>query len=129
MANRLQVALFASLCALLCLAPHGVWGTGVCGTGAAVDFPTQCYFNSDPAGRYVCCDSQGCDGFNPDGVIPHCKNFGYVPPSFGVPGRKCPGQLTSTCVGPGVALMFGLQKLLQFESLGGGLSGQMLRDI
>lgn len=34
-------------------------------------------------GRYVCCDAQGCDGFNADNLTPHCKNFGYVPPNFG----------------------------------------------
>eukprot|EP00243_Klebsormidium_subtile_P001020 TRINITY_DN116_c0_g1_i1.p1 TRINITY_DN116_c0_g1~~TRINITY_DN116_c0_g1_i1.p1 ORF type:complete len:251 (-),score=19.20 TRINITY_DN116_c0_g1_i1:581-1333(-) len=59
---------------------------GVCGSGDATAFPTRCYFNSDPQGRYVCCDQQGCNGFNSDNLTPHCANNGYVPPGFGVPG-------------------------------------------
>lgn len=54
---------------------------GVCGTGAAGAFPVRCYYNNDPQGRYVCCDKDGCDGFNPPGnFFPHCKTNGYVPP-------------------------------------------------
>ncbi|GAQ91636.1 hypothetical protein KFL_008230020 [Klebsormidium nitens] len=63
--------------------------TSVCGLGSAVDFPTQCYFNNDPQGRYVCCDVMGCDGFEGDQLTPHCKNFGFVPPNFGVEETPC----------------------------------------
>ncbi|GAQ79077.1 hypothetical protein KFL_000240070 [Klebsormidium nitens] len=63
---------------------------GVCGSGAAGAFPTRCYFNNDPQGRYVCCDGQGCDGFNADNLTPHCKNFGYVPPNNGLSGPPPP---------------------------------------
>ncbi|GAQ85452.1 hypothetical protein KFL_002360050 [Klebsormidium nitens] len=73
---------------------------GVCGTGAAAAFPTRCYFNSDPQGRYVCCDQLGCDGFNPpDNLFPHCANKGYVPPGYGVSGGTPvpnPGPPTAT---------------------------------
>lgn len=58
---------------------------GVCGSGPAQYFPNRCYFNNDPQGRYVCCDNQGCDGFNPPGnFFPHCKNAGFVPAGYGV---------------------------------------------
>lgn len=58
---------------------------GVCGSGPAQYFPNRCYFNSDPQGRYVCCDNQGCNGFNPPGnFFPNCKNAGFVPAGFGV---------------------------------------------
>ncbi|GAQ81170.1 hypothetical protein KFL_000730070 [Klebsormidium nitens] len=63
---------------------------GVCGGGAASDFPTRCYFNNDPQGRYVCCDGQGCDGFNADNLTPRCKNNGYVPPNNGLAGPSPP---------------------------------------
>eukprot|EP00243_Klebsormidium_subtile_P004577 TRINITY_DN1866_c0_g1_i5.p1 TRINITY_DN1866_c0_g1~~TRINITY_DN1866_c0_g1_i5.p1 ORF type:complete len:392 (-),score=26.25 TRINITY_DN1866_c0_g1_i5:363-1538(-) len=69
-------------------APSG--DQGVCGSGAAYFFPTRCYFNSDPQGRYVCCDGQGCDGFNADNLTPHCKNNGYVPPNNGLAGPTPP---------------------------------------
>jgi hypothetical protein len=53
---------------------------GVCGSGAAIDFPLRCWYNNDPQGRYVCCDKEGCDGFNqPGNLFPHCKANGYVP--------------------------------------------------
>ncbi|GAQ89221.1 hypothetical protein KFL_004990060 [Klebsormidium nitens] len=64
--------------------------SGVCGVGDASSFPTRCWFNNDPQGRYVCCDGQGCDGFNPDNLTPHCKNFGFVPPNFGAGGSTTP---------------------------------------
>lgn len=57
--------------------------TGVCGKGAASAFPVRCWYNNDPQGRYVCCDSDGCDGFNPPGnFFPRCKSNGYVPPNL-----------------------------------------------
>jgi hypothetical protein len=64
--------------------------SGVCGSGNAAAFPTRCWFNNDPQGRYVCCDGQGCDGFNSDNLTPHCKNYGYVPPNFGAGGSTTP---------------------------------------
>ena len=63
---------------------------GVCGIGDAAGFPTRCWFNNDPQGRYVCCDAQGCDGFNADNLTPHCTNFGYVPPNDGISGGPSP---------------------------------------
>ncbi|GAQ80797.1 hypothetical protein KFL_000620310 [Klebsormidium nitens] len=66
---------------------------GLCGPGElaeAAPFPQRCWFNNDPQGRYVCCDAQGCDGFNADNLTPHCKNFGYVPPNFGKSGGPSP---------------------------------------
>lgn len=39
---------------------------GVCGNGVAESFPFRCYFNNDPAGRYICCDLAGCNGATRD---------------------------------------------------------------
>eukprot|EP00243_Klebsormidium_subtile_P005015 TRINITY_DN1956_c0_g1_i2.p1 TRINITY_DN1956_c0_g1~~TRINITY_DN1956_c0_g1_i2.p1 ORF type:complete len:383 (+),score=19.69 TRINITY_DN1956_c0_g1_i2:236-1384(+) len=64
---------------------------GVCGKTGAEPFPNRCWFNNDPLGRYVCCDNQGCDGFNADNLTPHCKNFGYVPDNFGRTSPPGPG--------------------------------------
>jgi hypothetical protein len=52
----------------------------------AVKFIWKTYNNSiyDLQGRYVCCDNQGCDGFNADNLTPHCKNYGHVPFNFGL---------------------------------------------
>ncbi|GAQ80796.1 hypothetical protein KFL_000620300 [Klebsormidium nitens] len=66
----------------------------ICGRGDAADFPQRCWFNSDPEGRYVCCDAQGCEGFNADNLTPQCKNFGYVPPNFGKIGGPPPPPTT-----------------------------------
>ncbi|GAQ78935.1 hypothetical protein KFL_000210210 [Klebsormidium nitens] len=53
---------------------------GVCGSGPATDFPLRCYYNNDPQGRYVCCDNEGCAGFNPpQNFVPRCANNGFVP--------------------------------------------------
>jgi hypothetical protein len=82
---------------------------GVCGTGAAGPFPNRCWFNDDPLGRYVCCDNQGCDGFNADNLTPHCKNFAYVPDNFGrtSPSKPDPGTGGSQGVcGSGAASAF-----------------------
>ncbi|GAQ79076.1 hypothetical protein KFL_000240060 [Klebsormidium nitens] len=78
---------------------------GVCGGGAASDFPTRCYFNNDPLGRYVCCDGQGCDGFNADNLTPHCRNNGYVPPNNGLSGPTPPSGSQGVC-GTGSATDF-----------------------
>eukprot|EP00243_Klebsormidium_subtile_P000063 TRINITY_DN1009_c0_g2_i1.p1 TRINITY_DN1009_c0_g2~~TRINITY_DN1009_c0_g2_i1.p1 ORF type:complete len:225 (-),score=48.37 TRINITY_DN1009_c0_g2_i1:618-1292(-) len=86
--------------------------SGYCATGAATDFPIQCYFNSDPLHRYVCCDAAGCDGFNADKLTPHCKNNGYVPPGFGLtppappPTLPPPAPGTQGVCGSGVAASF-----------------------
>lgn len=61
----------------------------------AEPFPTRCYFNNDPQGRYVCCDNQGCDGFNADNLTPHCNNFGYVPNMTGSMSPPAPAAPTS----------------------------------
>lgn len=63
---------------------------GVCGNGTAFGFPIQCYFNNDPQGRYICCDSQGCNGFSsPGDLMPKCANgTGFVPP--GIDGTTAP---------------------------------------
>ncbi|GAQ79939.1 hypothetical protein KFL_000420110 [Klebsormidium nitens] len=74
---------------------------GVCGSGAASPFPTRCYFNNDPQGRYVCCDSAGCNGFNPpDNLIPHCKANGYAPPGYGVGSPSTPPATAPPSVPP-----------------------------
>jgi hypothetical protein len=49
----------------------------------------QCFFNGEPGGRYVCCDTQGCAGFNAD-QTPHCANYGYVPPNYGATAAPAP---------------------------------------
>jgi hypothetical protein len=79
---------FRGISPLRCASPFGPapGSQGVCGTGAATDFPNRCYFNNDPQGRYVCCDNAGCNGFNADNLTPDCANNGYVPPGFGVSG-------------------------------------------
>ncbi|GAQ82248.1 hypothetical protein KFL_001050120 [Klebsormidium nitens] len=69
---------------------------GVCGKpGEPFGFPVRCYFNSDPQGRYVCCDNQGCNGFNADNLTPRCKNYGHVPFNFGLPVPTIGDQATS----------------------------------
>ncbi|GAQ90245.1 hypothetical protein KFL_006180020 [Klebsormidium nitens] len=82
---------------------------GVCGSGDAAFFPTRCWFNSDPQGRYVCCDGQGCDGFNADNLTPHCKIYGYVPPNYGAgaapPPPEPPTNSQGVC-GTGAAASF-----------------------
>ncbi|GAQ84199.1 hypothetical protein KFL_001800070 [Klebsormidium nitens] len=82
--------------------PPSTGDQGVCGSGAAGSFPTRCYFNNDPQGRYVCCDNQGCDGFNADNLTPHCKNSGYVPPNNGVSGPAPPTPPTAPTGDQGV---------------------------
>ncbi|GAQ89934.1 hypothetical protein KFL_005790050 [Klebsormidium nitens] len=94
---------------------------GVCGSGDAAFFPTRCWFNSDPQGRYVCCDGQGCDGFNADNLTPHCKNYGYVPPNFGVgaspPSPEPPSGSQGVC-GTGAAASFPLRCWYNNDPLG-----------
>lgn len=68
---------------------------GVCGYGYAARFQTRCWFNNDPLGRYICCDSAACNGFAaPDYFTPVCKNKGYNPPGYGVNGLLPLGSAT-----------------------------------
>lgn len=76
---------------------------GVCGYGFAAKFQTRCYFNNDPLGRYVCCDSAGCNGFAPPDYSTPVSTTNApapTPRTLVPPSTACPpvnGFYTNSC--------------------------------